>query len=100
MVSRIASASSACAVWPSCQRNSVVRRNIRGRSSQRTTFAHWLSSMGRSRCELIHLAMNSPMTVSEVGRTMSGSSSGLPPAWVTTASSGANPSTCSASRCR
>ena len=39
----------ACAVWPSCQRNSVVRRKSRGRSSQRTTFAHWLISRGRSR---------------------------------------------------
>ena len=27
-------------VWPSCHRNSVVRRNRRGRSSQRTTLAH------------------------------------------------------------
>ena len=35
--------------------------------------------------------------VSEVGRMTSGSSSFLPPAWVTTASSGAKPSTCSAS---
>ena len=92
IVSRIASASSACAVCPSCHRNSVVRRNIRGRISQRTTLAHWFSSMGRSRCELIHLDIISPMIVSEVGRTTSGSSSSLPPAWVTTASSGANPS--------
>ena len=38
-----------CAVWPSCQRNSEVRRNRRGRSSQRTTFAHWLIFIGRSR---------------------------------------------------
>ncbi len=37
------------------------------------------------------------MIVSEVGRTTSGSSSSLPPARVTTATSGANPSTCSAS---
>ena len=42
--------------------------------------------------------MYSPMTVSLVGRTTSGSSSSLPPAWVTTASSGLKPSTCSASR--
>jgi hypothetical protein len=40
------------------------------------------------------------MMVSEVGRTTSGSSSSLPPPWVTTAVSGANPSTCSASRLR
>ena len=38
------------------------------------------------------------MIVSEVGRTTSGSSSSLPPPWVTTAVSGAKPSTCSASR--
>ena len=44
--------------------------------------------------------MYSPMTVSLVGRTTTGSSSSLPPATVTTASSGLNPSTCSASRCR
>ena len=30
----------ACAVCPSCQRNSAVRRNSRVRISQRTTFAH------------------------------------------------------------
>ncbi len=44
--------------------------------------------------------MNSPMTVSLVGRTTTGSSSSLPPATVTTASSGLKPSTCSASRWR
>ncbi len=78
----------------------MVRRNMRGRSSQRTTLAHWLSSIGRSRCEEIHFAIISPMIVSDVGRTISGSSSSLPPAWVTTASSGEKPSTCSASRLR
>jgi hypothetical protein len=44
--------------------------------------------------------MYSPITVSDVGRTTIGSSSSLPPAWVTTASSGLKPSTCSASRSR
>ena len=78
----------------------MVRRKIRGRSSQRTTLAHWFSSSGRSRYDWIHFAMNSPKSVSEVGRTTSGSSSGLPPATVTTASSGLKPSTCSASRRR
>ena len=77
-----------------------MRRKMRGRSSQRTTFAHWLSSSGRSRYDWIHLAMSSPKRVSEVGRTTSGSSSSLPPAIVTTASSGLKPSTCSASRRR
>src|SRR3954452_5781906 len=40
------------------------------------------------------------MIISEVGRTTAGSSSSLPPPWVTTASSGAKPSTWSASRVR
>jgi hypothetical protein len=44
-----ASASVACAVCPSCHKNSAVRRNRRVRISQRTTFAHWLISSGRSR---------------------------------------------------
>jgi hypothetical protein len=35
------------------------------------------------------------MIVSDVGRMANGSSSSFPPAWVTTASSGLNPSTCS-----
>jgi hypothetical protein len=78
----------------------VVRRNNRGRSSQRTTFAHWLSSSGRSRWLVIHFDIERPMIVSDVGRTTNGSSSSLPPAWVTTASSGAKPSTWSASRRR
>ena len=49
MVSSTASGSVACAVWPSCHRNSAVRRNIRVRISQRTTLHHWLISSGRSR---------------------------------------------------
>ena len=40
------------------------------------------------------------MMVSDVGRMTYGSSSFLPPAMVTTASSGEKPSTCSASLCR
>src|SRR3954451_3589262 len=44
--------------------------------------------------------MNSPNTVSLVGLTTSGSARSFPPACVTTASSGLNPSTCSASRWR
>lgn len=41
----VATASSlvACAVWPSCQRNSAERRKGRVRSSQRTTLAHWFT---------------------------------------------------------
>jgi len=41
-----------------------------------------------------------PMIVSDVGRTASGSASSSPPPRVTQASSGANPSTCSASRAK
>ena len=39
-VSLHASVFVSCAVWPSCHRNSVVRRKSRGRSSQRTTLHH------------------------------------------------------------
>jgi hypothetical protein len=39
----------AWAVCPSCHRNSVVRRNMRVRFSQRMTLAHWFTSSGRSR---------------------------------------------------
>ena len=46
----------------------MVRRNMRVRSSQRTTLAHWLMSSGRSRQLWIHLAKKWPMIVSEVGR--------------------------------
>ncbi len=70
------------------------------RRSQRTTLAHWLSSTGRSRHDWIHLAYIVPMIASEVGRTTSRSSSCSWPAAVTQATSGAKPSTCSASFCR
>jgi hypothetical protein len=57
-----------------------------------------LINKGRSRWLCTHFARNTSMMVSLVGRTTAGSSSSFPPAWVTTASSGLNPSTCSASR--
>src|SRR5258708_6007429 len=79
MVSSSASASPACAVWPSCHRNSVVLRNIRGLSSQRTTFDHWFRSRGRSREEEIHPAIVPPTMVSDGGRTTRGSRNPLPP---------------------
>ena len=44
-----ASSRVAWAVWPSCQRNSDVRRNGRVRISQRITLHHWLHIKGRSR---------------------------------------------------
>ena len=53
----------------------MVRRNIRVRSSQRTTLAHWLMRIGRSRYDCTQRANVAPMIVSLVGRTMSGSSS-------------------------
>ena len=52
-----------------------MRRNIRVRISQRTTLAHWLIRIGRSRYDCTHLAYMAPMIVSLVGRTTSGSSS-------------------------
>ena len=67
------------------------------RISQRTTFAHWLTRSGKSRYELTHCENMWFTMVSEVGRTTSGSSSSLPPPCVTSASSGAKPSTWSAS---
>ena len=53
----------------------MVRRNSRVRISQRTTLAHWLMRIGRSRYDCTHLAYIAPMIVSLVGRTISGSSS-------------------------
>jgi hypothetical protein len=67
---RTSSRASSCvawAVWPSCHRNSLVRRNIRVRISQRITLAHWLMSSGRSRWLWIHLWKKWPMMVSLVG---------------------------------
>ena len=52
-----------------------MRRNSRVRISQRTTLAHWLMRIGRSRYDCTHLAYIAPMIVSQVGRTTSGSSS-------------------------
>jgi len=96
-VSASASSAVSWAVCPSCQRNSVVRRNSRVTFSHRTMFAHWLMSTGRSRQDWIHLAYIVPMMASDVGRTTSGSSSSSVPPLVTHATCGANPSTCSAS---
>ena len=68
-----------------------IHENKKKRTSQRWTFAHWLMSKGRSRYDWIHCVNMWLTIVSDVGRTTSGSSSVLPPPWVTTASSGANP---------
>ena len=54
-------------MWPSCQRNSVVRRNIRVRNSQRTTLAHWLIRIGKSRYDCTQRAKVAPLIVSLVG---------------------------------
>ncbi len=75
-----------------------MRRNSRVTFSQRTTFAHWLIRIGRSRHDWTHFAYITPMIVSEVGRTTSRSSSTSLPPCVTHATCGAKPSTCSASR--
>ena len=45
------------------------------RISQRTTLTHWLMRIGRSRQLCTHFEYIAPMIVSEVGRTISGSSS-------------------------
>ena len=74
-----------------------MRRNGRVTFSQRTTFAHWLISSGRSRQDWIHLAYIDPMIASEVGRMARRSSSFSAPPCVTHATCGAKPSTCSAS---
>ncbi len=70
-VSASASSAVSWAVCPSCQRNSVVRRNGRVTFSQRTTLAHWLIRIGRSRHDCTHFAYIVPMIASEVGRTTS-----------------------------
>ena len=48
-----ASCSVACAVCPSCHRNSVVRRKRRVRISHLTTLAHWFTRTGKSRYDWI-----------------------------------------------
>ena len=65
--------------------------------SQRTTLAHWLMRIGRSRHDCTHFEYIVPMIASDVGRTTSGSSSVSSPPRVTQATSGAKPSTCAAS---
>ena len=60
-----------------------MRRNGRVTFSQRTTFAHWLIRIGRSRHDCTHFAYIVPMIASDVGRTTSFSSSSSPPPCVT-----------------
>ena len=56
MTSASASSLVACAVWPSCQRNSRVRKNsFVALVSQRTMLHHWLILSGKSRQLRIHL---------------------------------------------
>ena len=97
MVSSWASSGVAWMVWPSCQRNSLVRRNGRVLFSQRITLHHWLYFMGKSRQLPTHLEYMAQKMVSLVGRTAKRSCSFSPPPCVTQATSGAKPSTCSAS---
>ena len=70
-----ASSRVAWAVWPSCHRNSAVRRNGRVRISHRITLHHWLHIRGRSRHECIQFLYVFQIIVSEVGRIISSSSS-------------------------
>ena len=74
-----------------------MRRNGRVTFSQRTTFAHWLIRIGRSRHDWIHFAYIVPMIASEVGRIDEPLLELLAAALVTYATCGAKPSTCSAS---
>ena len=67
------------------------------RFSQRITLTHWLMSTGRSRYDWIHSAYITPTITSDVGRIASRSASFSLPPCVTHATSGAKPSTCSAS---
>src|SRR5208337_3806732 len=93
-----ASASShvACAVWPSCQRNSLVRRNsLVAFVSHLTTLHHWLILRGKSRQLRIHLLKVAYIMVSLVGLTASFSSSGVSPPIVIHATSGVKPAKCS-----
>ena len=88
-VSSSASSSVACSVWPSCQRNSVVRRN----GPRDLLPAHHVAPLvdedraGRART-CTHLAYIEQIMASEVGRMASGSSSSSPPPMVTQAHSG------------
>ena len=74
-----------------------MRRNGRVVFSQRMTEHHWLYLRGRSRQLCTHLAYMVQKIVSLVGRTARRSASGSVPPWVTQATSGAKPSTWSAS---
>src|SRR4030066_464978 len=91
-----ASSHVACAVCPSCHRNSRVRRKgLVALVSHLTMLHHWLTLIGRSLQLLIHLANVAYMMVSDVGRMASFSSSGVLPPSVTHAPSGTTPSKCS-----
>ena len=59
-----------------------MRRNGRVTFSQRTTFAHWLIRIGRSRHDCTHFAYIVPMMASDVGRTTSFSSTEWTTAWM------------------
>ena len=74
-----------------------MRRKGRVAFSQRMTEHHWLYIIGRSRQVCTHLEYMEQKMVSLVGRTASRSCSSSVPPFVTHATSGAKPSTCSAS---
>src|SRR3990172_9958040 len=96
MTSFSASSAVACAVCPSCQRNSRVRRNgLVALVSHLTMLHHWLILTGRSLQLLIHLENVAYIIVSDVGLMASFSSSGVLPPSVIHATSGMNPAKCS-----
>src|SRR5438132_11871169 len=68
MTSFSASSSVPCTVWPSCQRNSVVRmKGLVEVISARNTEFQTLMRTGRSRQLFTHLLYDSLIIVSEVG---------------------------------
>src|SRR5208283_69949 len=98
MTSASASSLEAWAVWPSCQRNSLVRRKSRvDFVSHRTMLHHWLIFIGRSRQLRIHLEKVAYIIVSLVGLIATFSSSSVSPPWLIHATSGVKPAKCSAS---
>src|SRR5216117_1204098 len=89
MTSFSASSSVPCTVWPSCQRNSVVRMKglVEVISARKTEF-QTLMRTGRSRQLFTHLLYDSLIIVSEVGLMASRSPSSLLPECVTQKTSG------------
>src|SRR3989338_5455118 len=85
----------ACAVWPSCHRNSLVlKKSLVTFVSHLTILHHWFMSKGRSLQLLIHFEKESHIIVSDVGLSAYLSSSSF--FFSIHATSGTNPEKCSA----